>query len=54
MNDKRMALDPMPPLPAHAELNLPIRIVHETPVKTEPGEVEVIKPKKSPGTKELS
>ncbi|KAF7593373.1 hypothetical protein BBP40_011562 [Aspergillus hancockii] len=52
MNDKRMALDPMPPLPAHAELNLPIRIVHETPVNTEPGEVEIIEPMDSPETKE--
>ncbi|KNG86115.1 putative 3-5 exonuclease [Aspergillus nomiae NRRL 13137] len=43
MNEKRMALEPMPPLPAHAELNLPIRIVHEIPVNTEP-EVEVIEP----------
>ncbi|KAJ1706264.1 ribonuclease H-like domain-containing protein [Aspergillus flavus] len=44
MNAKRMTLDPIPPLPAHAELNLPIQIVHETPVNTEPEEVEVIEP----------
>ncbi|OGM45647.1 putative 3-5 exonuclease [Aspergillus bombycis] len=55
MNEKRMALDPMPPLPAHAELNLPIRIVHETLVNTEP-EVEVIEPIDNllVGTKERS
>ncbi|PKY01261.1 ribonuclease H-like protein, partial [Aspergillus campestris IBT 28561] len=44
MDTKRQALDPTPPLPAHAELDLPIRIVHETPVKTEPEDVEVIDP----------
>ena len=44
MDAKRQALDPTPPLPAHAELDLPIRIVHETPVKTEPEDVEVIDP----------
>ncbi|PLN76432.1 ribonuclease H-like domain-containing protein [Aspergillus taichungensis] len=44
MDAKRQALDPTPPLPAHAELDLPIRIVHETPVQTEPEDVEVIDP----------
>ncbi|KAL4788229.1 ribonuclease H-like domain-containing protein [Aspergillus varians] len=29
MDKKRRALDPAPPLPAHAELGLPIRVVHE-------------------------
>ncbi|KAE8152559.1 ribonuclease H-like protein [Aspergillus avenaceus] len=32
MNEKRLALEPVPPLPAHAELDLPIRIVCENPV----------------------
>ncbi|KAE8379259.1 ribonuclease H-like domain-containing protein [Aspergillus bertholletiae] len=56
MNEKRIALDPMPPLPAHAELNLPIQIVHETPVNTEPEEVEVVEPVDNllVGTKERS
>ncbi|PWY69551.1 ribonuclease H-like protein [Aspergillus heteromorphus CBS 117.55] len=44
MDAKRRALDPMPPLPAHAELDLPIRIVHEPPVNADPIDVEVIKP----------
>ncbi|KAE8348639.1 ribonuclease H-like domain-containing protein [Aspergillus coremiiformis] len=54
MNKKRKALNPMPPLPAHAELNLPIRIVHETPVNTQPEDVEVIKPTENPEAKEGS
>ncbi|PYH93484.1 ribonuclease H-like protein [Aspergillus ellipticus CBS 707.79] len=44
MDAKRKALDPMPPLPAHAELDLPIRIVHEPPVAADPSEVGFIKP----------
>ena len=56
MNEKRMALDPVPPLPAHAELNLPIQIVHENPLNTGPEEVEVIEPIDNllVGTKERS
>ncbi|GKZ38978.1 hypothetical protein AbraIFM66950_011607 [Aspergillus brasiliensis] len=44
MNAKRKALDPRPPLPAHADLDLPIRIVRKPTVTTVPDDVEVIKP----------
>ncbi|PWY77209.1 ribonuclease H-like protein [Aspergillus sclerotioniger CBS 115572] len=44
MNAKRKALDPRPPLPAHADLDRPIRIVCEPPVATDPNDVEVVKP----------
>lgn len=38
MDAKRKALDPVPPLPAHAELNRPIRVAHarKTGVQLEP------------------
>lgn len=44
MDAKRKALDPRPPLPAHADLDLPIRIVREPTVTTVPDDVEVVKP----------
>ncbi|PYI10575.1 ribonuclease H-like protein [Aspergillus sclerotiicarbonarius CBS 121057] len=44
MNAKRRAFDPRPPLPAHADLDRPIRIVREPPVATDPNDVEVVKP----------
>ncbi len=42
MEAKRKALDPMPPRPAHAELNLPIRLAngHKLATSNEPEEVE--------------
>ncbi|RHZ67920.1 3'-5' exonuclease [Aspergillus thermomutatus] len=47
MDAKRRALTPMPPLPAHAELDLPIRLAEELDVETtnnKPVEPQVIKP----------
>lgn len=44
MDAKRKALDPRPPLPAHADLDLPIRIVQEPTTTTVPDDVEVVKP----------
>ncbi|KAJ5727164.1 hypothetical protein N7493_004984 [Penicillium malachiteum] len=35
MEQKRLAMDPMPPRPAHAELNLPIVLPHGEPVAAE-------------------
>ncbi|KAJ6013339.1 hypothetical protein N7540_007930 [Penicillium herquei] len=35
MEEKRLAMDPMPPRPAHAELNLPIVLPHGEPATTE-------------------
>lgn len=54
MNAKRKALDPSPPLPAHAELDKPIRIVNSTPVQTEPDDVEAVRPTGGPVAKEIS
>lgn len=54
MDAKRKALDPVPPLPAHAELDIPIRIVHDAPVQTDPDEVEVVRPAGSPVAKTIS
>ncbi|GIJ91523.1 hypothetical protein Asppvi_010490 [Aspergillus pseudoviridinutans] len=47
MDAKRRALTPMPPLPAHAELDQPIRLVEDLDVETtnnEPVERQVIEP----------
>ncbi|RHZ71019.1 hypothetical protein CDV55_107506 [Aspergillus turcosus] len=47
MDAKRRALTPMPPLPAHAELDLPIRLAEEVDVETtnnKPVEPQGIKP----------
>ncbi|KKK12793.1 hypothetical protein P175DRAFT_0482054 [Aspergillus ochraceoroseus IBT 24754] len=52
LDAKRKALDPVPPLPAHAELNLPIRIIHD-PVKVDLAEAEVIEPAPSSKTEQL-
>ncbi|KAL9603346.1 MAG: hypothetical protein Q9219_001208 [cf. Caloplaca sp. 3 TL-2023] len=48
LNNKRLSLSPTPPLPAHAELNIPIRLAngqtvaeHETPVAEEPPPPEI-------------
>ncbi|GES63058.1 ribonuclease H-like protein [Aspergillus terreus] len=54
MDAKRKALDPVPPLPAHAELDIPIRIVHDAPVQTDPDEVEVVRPAGGPVVKTIS
>ncbi|RAK99698.1 3'-5' exonuclease [Aspergillus ibericus CBS 121593] len=43
MDAKRKALDPTPPLPAHADLDLPIQIVSEPAVATDNDDVEVVK-----------
>jgi hypothetical protein len=47
MDAKRMALTPMPPLPAHAELDQPIRLVEDLDVETtnnKPVERQIIEP----------
>ncbi|KAL5361629.1 ribonuclease H-like domain-containing protein [Aspergillus floccosus] len=54
MDAKRKALDPVPPLPAHAELDIPIRIVHDAPVQTDLDEVEVVRPAGGPVAKTIS
>ncbi|KAF9886037.1 hypothetical protein FE257_012093 [Aspergillus nanangensis] len=54
MDSKRKALDPIPPLPAHAELDIPIRIVHDTLVQTDPDDVEVVRPAGGPVGKSVS
>lgn len=54
MDAKRKALDPIPPLPAHAELDIPIRIVNNSPVQTETDDVEVVRPTGGPVAKEIS
>ncbi|KAL2860878.1 3'-5' exonuclease [Aspergillus lucknowensis] len=38
MDAKRMALDPLPPLPAHAELDRPIRLVDEDSMNLDPAD----------------
>ncbi|OJK05327.1 hypothetical protein ASPACDRAFT_20693 [Aspergillus aculeatus ATCC 16872] len=48
MDAKRQALDPTPPLPAHAELNIPIRVVCKAPVTADLEEVEVVQPGDAP------
>jgi hypothetical protein len=55
MDAKRRALTPMPPLPAHAELDQPIRLVEELDVETtnnKPVEPQVIKPAMCPETED--
>ncbi|KAF4213343.1 hypothetical protein CNMCM8980_000667 [Aspergillus fumigatiaffinis] len=55
MDTKRRALTPMPPLPAHAELDQPIRLVEELDVETtnnKPVEPQVIKPAVCPETED--
>lgn len=54
MDAKRKALDPVPPLPAHAELDIPIRIVHDAPVQADLDEVEVVRPTGGPVAKTIS
>ncbi|KAL4893354.1 ribonuclease H-like domain-containing protein [Aspergillus ambiguus] len=54
MDAKRKALDPIPPLPAHAELDIPIRIVRDAPVQTDPDEVEVVRTAGGPVAKTIS
>ena len=50
MEAKRKAIEPMPPCPAHAELNLPIRLANGQTVATynEPEEAEDEKPLPEP------
>ncbi|PYH43396.1 3'-5' exonuclease [Aspergillus saccharolyticus JOP 1030-1] len=48
MNKKRQTLEPVPPLPAHAELNLPIRVMCDAPVTADVEEVELFRPEDAP------
>lgn len=44
MEIKRQAMDPMPPCPAHAELNLPIILPHGQTVNNDDKEPPVPEP----------
>ncbi|RAL15630.1 3'-5' exonuclease [Aspergillus homomorphus CBS 101889] len=48
MNAKRQALEPTPPLPAHAELNIPIRTICDAPVTADLEEIEVVQSEETP------
>ncbi|KAI9042266.1 3'-5' exonuclease [Aspergillus affinis] len=42
LNAKRQSLDPMPPLPAHAELDLPIRVVEGSAENVDSDDVQLV------------
>ncbi len=50
MNAKRKALDSVPPLPAHAELNRPIRVAH---VPKTGGQLETARARNTEPTSEV-